>query len=155
MSRVPLVLPYIGFTPIINTLTFPIPSGLFPGKDSSGYLFNAYESVYGKVASTGAAIMNYGEYYLMGGWPVVILIFLLLGWLMRRLWNWFLWRRTESIAQVCYASGVTFLYVFISRGYMPQVAYTFAFVVLPLFFFYYYTSKRVIAHNVPDSSRSS
>jgi hypothetical protein len=155
MTRVPLILPYVGLTPIINTLLFPIPSALLPTKDSIGYLLNAFNSVYGNDFSTGAAIMNYGEYFLMGGWPVVIIMFLIIGWLMRRLWYWFLWRRSEPIAQVCYTSGVTFLYVVISRGYMPQVAYTFAFVVLPLFIFYHYASKRVTLYNVSDSSRSS
>jgi hypothetical protein len=137
MDLTPSSIPYAGVTPLINTLLFPIPSQFLPGKDSVAYLSNATETVYNSaVHNSGAAILNYAEYFLMGGWPALIGGYLLLGWLCRRLWLWFLWRRNEPIAQVSYVCAATYLYVVVSRGYLPQVVMLFCFTVLPLFVYY-------------------
>lgn len=142
MSLVPEDIPYAGITPLIDTLLFPIPSALLPGKNSAAYLFSATAEVYGSsIRNAGTAILNYAEYFLIGGWPVLIAGYVLLGWLCSRLWMWFLWRQTEPIAQVVYVCSVVYLYVIVSRGYLPQAVMLFAFTVLPLFFYYYRLAK--------------
>ena len=80
--------------------------------------------------------MNYAEYYLIAGFPSLILISFGLGYLVRRLWNWFLVRSHEPFAQCIYLLSSTYLYVVISRGYMPQVVMLFGFTVVPLFWLY-------------------
>jgi len=148
LSLTPTEIPYVGVTPLVNTLLFPIPAQLMPGKDSAGYLVDAVSVVYrSDVHSQGAAYLNYAEYFLMGGWPALIAGYLLLGWLCRRLWLWFLWRRQEPIAQVAYVCAVTYLYVVVSRGYLPQVVMLFCFTVLPLFFYYYRICRPVLRHD--------
>lgn len=142
MALTPSEIPYVGTTPLINTLLFPIPAQLLPGKDSAQYLIDATAVVYGgPVQAMGAAIMNYTEYFLMGGWLGLIGGYLLLGWLCRRLWLWFSWRRQEPVAQVTYICSVVYLYVVVSRGYLPQVVMLFCFTVLPMFIYYYRISQ--------------
>lgn len=142
MSLVPSELPYAGLTPLINTVLFPIPAAFLPGKDSASYLLEATSAVYNSIVhNSGAAFLNYAEYFLMGGWPALIAGYLLLGWLCRRLWLWFIWRQKEVIAQVAYVCTVVYLYVVVSRGYLPQVAMLFVFTVLPVFIYYYRIAK--------------
>jgi len=148
MSLTPSEIQFVGVTPLVNTLLFPIPSQLLPGKDSVAYLANATAVVYNSsIHNSGSAFLNYAEYFLMGGWPVLIVGYLLLGWLCRRLWLWFRWRRHEPIAQVAYVCAVTYLYVVVSRGYLPQVVMLFCFTVLPLFIYYYRISRPVLNHD--------
>ena len=151
MTLVPKSIPYVGVTPLINTLLFPIPSGLLPGKNSADYLLDATSTVYNSnVFNAGSAFLNYAEYFLMGGWPALIAGYLLLGWLCRRLWLWFVWRQQEPIAQVAYVCAVVYLYVVVSRGYLPQVVMLFAFTVLPLFIYYYRIAKPRVLPVAPD-----
>lgn len=151
MTLVPSEIPYAGMTPLINTLLFPIPSALLPGKDSADYLIKATSGVYNSsVHNAGAAFLNYAEYFLMGGWPALIAGYLLLGWLCRRLWLWFISRQQEPIAQVTYVCAVVYLYVVVSRGYLPQMVMLFAFTVLPLFIYYYRIAKPRVLPVVPD-----
>ena len=77
----------------------------------------------------------------MFGWISVVGMGLLSGWLLRCLWNWFSPRRTETLAQVTYLCTCALLYVWVSRGYLPQVVTTFAFGSLPLFWLYYRTAR--------------
>lgn len=145
MTLVPVSIPYVGVTPLINVLLFPIPAALLHGKNSSYYLDQATAEVYGShVHNAGSAFLNYAEYFLMGGWPVLIAGYVLLGWLCRRLWLWFFWRRHEPIAQVSYVCAVVYLYVVVSRGYLPQVVMLFFFTVLPIFVYYYRIAKPLV-----------
>ena len=156
MTLVPGEIPYAGMTPLINTLLFPIPSALLPGKNSADYLADATAEVYGSsIHNAGAAFLNYAEYFLMGGWPVLIAGYVLLGWLCRRLWLWFLWRQQEPIAQVTYVCAVVYLYVVVSRGYLPQVVMLFAFTVLPLFIYYYRIAKPRVLTFAPDPASAA
>ncbi|MBC1262446.1 hypothetical protein FQK07_14550 [Synechococcus sp. BSF8S] len=129
--------PFVGARPMIATLLFPIPRALYPDKQQAEYLTDATAVVYGsKALATGSAILNFAEYYLIAGWPSLIAMSLLLGWLLRCLWNWFLVRYQEPFAQVLYVLSATYLYVVVSRGYLPQVVMLFVFSVAPLFWFY-------------------
>lgn len=156
MTLVPASISYAGFTPLINTMLFPIPSFLMPRKDSAGYLMEATAQLYNSyVHNAGSAILNYAEYFLMGGWPALIFGYVLLGWLCRRLWLWFCFRAQEPIAQVCYVCAAVYLYVVVSRGYLPQVVMLFCFTVLPLFVYYYRNAKPLLVHAATDPAPSA
>lgn len=129
--------PFVGLAPLVNTLLFPIPRALFPGKPDASYGSSATSLLYGgEVFARGSAFLNYAEYYLIAGWPSLIALSVVLGWLLRRLWNWFLLRQNEPLAQVVYLLASSYLYVVVSRGYLPQVVMLFAFTVAPLFWLY-------------------
>lgn len=142
IANSPHAFPFIGLQPIISTLLFWIPKALWQAKDSHQYLLDANFALYQSDAlGAGQAMLNYSEYYLMAGWPSVVFFGLLSGWLLRSLWNWFSLRRHESLAQVTYLSTCGLLYVWVSRGYMPQVVAVFAFGSLPLFWLYYRNAR--------------
>jgi hypothetical protein len=137
IEQAPSRYPLIGPTPLVATLLFPIPRTLLPSKPDASYITDATSLLYGgEVFASGSAFLGYAEYYLIAGWPSLIALSALLGWLLRRLWNWFLIRQNEPFAQVIYLLSVTYLYVVISRGYLPQVLMLFAFSVAPLFWLY-------------------
>jgi oligosaccharide repeat unit polymerase len=144
--------PHVGFAPVISAILFPVPSGLLPGKNSAKYLFDTLDKIYGKKVSKGSAMMAYGEYYLAFGWVGIIIGFLFLGWFSRKLWNWYLQQSNNALAVVTYAVSVTYLYVIISRGYLPQVVMLFFFTVFPVYVVIYLVRKKYIT---PFSFRQS
>lgn len=136
--------PLIGPAPLVATLLFPIPRTLFPGKPDASYITDATAVLYGgENAARGSAFLNYAEYYLIAGWPSLIALSALLGWLLRRLWNWFLIRQDDPFAQTLYLLTASYLFVVISRGYLPQVVMLMAFSVAPLFWLYGHWSQPV------------
>ncbi|WP_411875726.1 hypothetical protein [Vulcanococcus limneticus] len=137
IEQAPSRSPLIGPAPLLATLLFPIPRSLFPNKPDASYITDATSRLYGgENYARGTAFLNYAEYYLIAGWPSLIALSAVLGWLLRRLWNWFLIRQNEPFAQVVYLLTASYLYVVISRGYLPQVVMLFAFTVAPLFWLY-------------------
>ena len=147
--------PFVGAQPIISTLLFPIPSALMPEKDSSAYLQGSIRRLFNHpTLGMGSALLCYGEWFLMAGWPSLIAMSMLMGWLLRCLWNWYLLRLHEPMAHCCYAVAATYLYVVISRGYMPQVLMLFAFTVAPLFWLYGRWARPAIQHRVAPAAPS-
>lgn len=143
MEMTPRYIPFVGFQPIINTLLFPFPKSLFQAKDSASYLFDSTAIVYGSdVHNAGSAILNFAEYFLMAGWPTLVLGAGLLGWIYRRLWLWFRPRVTEPLAQVAYVANVGFMVMVVSRGYLPQVVMLWCFTCAPLFLLYRHNLRR-------------
>jgi len=133
IDYVPARHPYAEFQPIISTLLFPIPSRILPEKNSAQYLFEALDAIYGKTISKGAAVMAYGEYYLAFGWIGIVVGCAITGWYLRKLWNWFLANSNSPFAIVVYAVTISFLYMVLSRGYLPQVTMLFFFTVFPIY----------------------
>lgn len=151
MDLIPNVIPYVGFTAIWEVLVSPIPRGLLQSKPKAEYVIEAVNIMLNRPnvnINSGQAMLNYAEYFLIGGWPVVIIGYLLIGWLCRLLWQWFLWRRQEPIAQVAYITAAVYLYMVISRGYLNQVVTLFCFTVLPIFIFYYRSAKPVLPDHI-------
>ncbi len=142
---------FIGPEPIINTLLFPIPRTLLPNKGDDSYTSSVTAKLYGFRKNKGTAILNYGEYFLMAGWPGVVAFSVVLGCFLRFLWNWFLLRQNDPFAQVIYTVSVSYLYVVISRGYMPQVVMLFMFSVAPLFWIYGHWTKIVYSASSASS----
>jgi hypothetical protein len=154
MNLIPTTIPYVGFTAIWEVLVSPIPRALVPDKPKAEYLIEAVNIMLNRPSigiNSGQAMLNYAEYFLIGGWPVLIIGYILIGWLCRRLWLWFLWRRQEPIAQVAYITAAVYLYMVISRGYLNQVVTLFCFTVLPIFIFYYRTAKPVTPDHIHAS----
>ncbi|EHA62373.1 hypothetical protein Syn8016DRAFT_1668 [Synechococcus sp. WH 8016] len=136
--------PFVGLQPLVAAVLFPIPRAIFPSKPDASYYQNALHSFYGgRVYIQGAVIINYAEYYLVAGFPSLILISFFLGLMLRKLWNWFLVRSGEPLAQCVYLLTASYLYVVVSRGYFPQVLFLFVFSVFPLFWLYRINSKPV------------
>lgn len=125
--------PHAGFAPITSALLFPIPRALFPEKGSADYLFNFLDALFGKQFSKGAAFMMYGEYYLAFGWVGIIFGSMLIGWFYKNIWATYLANPHNTIIISTYSVSVIFLYVIISRGYLPQVTMLFFFTVFPLY----------------------
>ena len=129
--------PYVGLQPFVATLLFPVPRSLFPAKPDASYFKNALSQLYGgEIYADGAMVLNFAEYYLIAGFPSLIAISFVFGYLLRKLWNWFLVRSHEPLSQCIYLLSSTYVYVVISRGYLPQVTMLFIFSVAPLFWLY-------------------
>jgi hypothetical protein len=145
IENTPRVLDFVWLQPFIATLLIPIPSALLPNKAvNAEYVFNAVQYLFpigSEKFASGAAFMGYAEYYLMAGWLSLLAMGLLLGGLLRCLWNWFSPRRKEVVAQVAYVCTCGFLYVVVSRGYLPQTVTLFAFGVAPMFVLYYLQAR--------------
>jgi hypothetical protein len=142
ITQVPDKIPYVGFQPIISTILFPIPKAIYAEKNSAQYLLNTLDAIYGKATSLGAAFMSYAEYYLAFGWIGIIIGGGLIGHFLKRLWTWYLCDPHNPLYITTYAVTVSYLYVVISRGYLPQVTMLFFFSVYPIFFV-----KRLMARN--------
>lgn len=151
IENTPRTYDFVGLQPLISTLFIPIPSALLPNKGSAEYVLGAVQYLFPigrEHFASGAAFMGYGEYYLMAGWVSLAAMGVLLGGLLRCLWNWFSPRRQEVLAQVTYVCACGYLYVVVSRGYLPQVVTLFAFGVAPLFVLYYWQARPVQSRQV-------
>jgi hypothetical protein len=146
IAGAPQHIPFVGFSPIISALLFPIPSSIWQEKATFDYLYLSMVQLFSSYTlGLGQATLNYGEYYLMFGWWSVVAMGLLSGWLLRCLWNWFSPRRGESLAQVAYLCTSSLLYIWVSRGYLSQFLFSLAVGSLPLFWFYYRNARIVSA----------
>lgn len=134
--------PHAGLEPVWSTLLFPIPSALFPEKNSSAYLFDTLDAIYGEKVSQGAAMMSYGEHYLAFGWVGVIIGSFLIGWFSKKLWYWYKVNNSNPFVIVVYAVTVAYIYVILSRGYLPQVTMLFFFTVFPGFVVLWLAKKK-------------
>ncbi len=146
IEQTPEITPYIGPEPVINTLLFPIPRQLIKFKPTGKYQEEAVKIIYGDIPGSGAAFLCFGEYFLMGGWTTIVLISFLMGCVLKKIWAWFISHHNDPFAQCIYALISTFLYIWLSRGYMAQSALLFCFSVGPILFFYG-SWKRTIKHN--------
>ncbi len=136
---------FIGWDPIVQTLVMPIPRAVWPDKPSGNYI-SVIESLYDHIFvgnGMGAAVLNFGEYFLMFGYTGVVIGYFIWGWIFRSVWHWFLKHRTNKLAIVTYAVFFSYIYMIISRGYTPQVVMLFCFTVLPLYVIFNYNYNRV------------
>ena len=135
---------YIGWDPVVQAILFPIPRQLWTEKPSGEYI-RIYEQLYGSGdIGKGVAVMSYGEYYLAFGYVGVVVGYLLLGIGYKKLWLWMLANRSNEAAIILYCIAVCFMYVVISRGYLPQITMLFSFTVLPAYWLYKKSSVGVL-----------
>ena len=142
IELVPEEYDYVGFEPIVSTLLFPIPRAIYPQKNSARYLFDFLDRLFGPYGQ-GAAMMSFGEYYMAFGWLGLIVGSFLIGWFSRKLWNWFLANQRNPFVIAAYVCSVMYLYVVISRGYLPQVTMLFFFSVFPAYAVVYLVKKKI------------
>ncbi len=147
--------PHAGMQPVWSTLMFPIPSAIYPDKNSGEYLFDTLDIIYGRKISKGSAMMSYGEYYLAFGWTGIVIGSFLIGWFSKKLWYWYSVNNDNPFVIVVYAVSVTYLYIILSRGYLPQVTMLFFFTVYPAYFLlsrakkkYTYSLRRPVPRGV-------
>lgn len=152
IDYVPQKIPYAGFTPISSAILFPIPKAILPSKNSGEYLFGALDRIYGKKASKGAAFLMYAEYYLAFGWSGIVIGCFLIGWFSKHLWIWYLSNWRNPMITVVYAVSVSYLYIVISRGYLPQVTMFFFFTVAPAFFVFWLAQRKMRQHFIQKPS---
>ena len=147
INLIPETLPFENFYPLIKTLIHPLPSALFD-KGSGDYLFKVLDGIYGfKQNSQGAAYLNYGEYYLMFGWFGIFIFNFLFGYLLKRLWSWVNVHKEEPLAILLFILNVIFIFIVISRGYLPQQVNLYFFTVFPIFAIYFLNSKSKLNTN--------
>lgn len=129
---------FIGFDPVIQAIAMPVPRILWPGKPSGDYI-KKIQDLYSwehELAGIGVAVLNFGEYYLMFGFMGIVVGCLTLGLVFKVVWRWFLLNRDNPLAIVVYAVFFSYIYVIISRGYLPQVVMLFVFTVFPLYWIF-------------------
>ena len=148
LSLVPSTYPHIGAEPIITTLLHPVPRQLLADKPSGDYTYRIQDSIYTtrgrKPWKSHTAFLSFVEYYLIAGWSSLVLISFAFGWLMRKLWTWFLLRQYEPVAQSIYLLNACYLYSVISRGYFPQVVMSYFVIVLPMYLVY----RRLVSKHI-------
>ena len=150
MAITPRLYPYVGLQPFLSVLQLPIPRQWYPLKDTDGYLQRGIQTLFNSpTLGGGAALLCYGEWFLIAGWPSLVLMSVLLGWLLRCLWNWLLIRQYEPLALTIYALSVSYIYLVVSRGYLAQVVAGAVFTLGPLFWIYRRRSRPVLPARGP------
>ena len=143
MNIIPDNLKFINFYPIYKTLIHPIPSQFF-NKEAGDYLFKLLFSIYDySSAYKGAAYFYFGEYYYMFGWLGIFVFSFLLGTIMKRFWIWINLHQDESLAQLVYISNLTYIFMIVTRGYLPQQLHLYMFTVFPINFIYILNAKKI------------
>ncbi len=141
LNIIPEKYPFQNFYPIFKALIHPLPGDLFD-KNAGDYLFKAVNMVYGfRNIYHGAAYLNFGEYYLMFGWFGIFIFNFLLGYFFKKLWFWINLHKEEPLALLVYFLNVSFTFMIISRGYLPQQLHLYLFTVFPVNLIYFYNLK--------------
>jgi oligosaccharide repeat unit polymerase len=131
LDVVPAQVPHARMAALKSALLLPVPSALYPAKNSDQYAQDVLATIYGREYVAGAVYMFFAEWYYAYGWVGLISASLVLGFLLGRLWTWFLRRSDNLFAIVLYSCLLPFSYVVLSRGYFAQVVMLFAFAALP------------------------
>jgi hypothetical protein len=129
---------YVGLLkPIQTVLITLIPRELLESKDTAQYIRDVFVDLFQDpiAGQAGFAVLNVGEYYLIGGWPTVLLLGMLFGFLLRLLWNWYCSNRSDPFSTCLYCISSSFIYVWISRGFLPGIIILASFVFLPFLVF--------------------
>ncbi len=109
---------YIGMEPIFNLVSAPIPRGIWPDKPSGRYIFDRLDDIYTVIGAQGSTVLNFVEYFLMYGWPSLIIISYGFGYFSRNIWDWFLNDYKNNFRVTVYYLFYTLIYYLISRGYI-------------------------------------
>jgi hypothetical protein len=151
LSRIPDYYPHLGSQFLIETLAIPVPRAFWKEKPS-GESLDAIHSVYEIEANVvgagvGAAIFNFAEAYVAYGWKGLIIVSFIWGLIFAKVWRLFLANKYNPIAIVLIATFNAFIYVVISRGYLPQIAFQFFFTVFPVLWVWRRTNKNKYAYS--------
>ena len=72
----------------------------------------------------------------MFGWYGIFIFNFLLGYLFKRLWLWINLHKEEPLAIIIFILNVVFIFMIITRGYLPQQLHLYTFLLLPVFIIY-------------------
>jgi len=67
---------------------------------------------------------------------------------MKKIWIWILIHQDEEIALPLYLLNISYLYMIISRGYLPQQVQLYAFSVLPITMTYIINRKKIKTNKI-------
>lgn len=140
---------YAYVAPIMNGVLMPLPYAIFPQKRAFiGYMEGRVDSVFGRYG-TGVAVMEYAEAFVAFGWIGVFLLGAFMGYLSKRIWNYFILSDGELLPLLTLAAFNGFLYIYISRGYFAQIlTCSFFYVIIPLFLFHYFAKRYTIKEDI-------
>ena len=83
----------------------------------------------------------------MFGWFGIFIFNFLIWNLFKRLWSWINLHKEEPLALLIYILNVVFIFMIITRGYLPQQVMLYLFITGPVFIFYFSNLKRKINNN--------
>lgn len=128
-NYVPARAPYEPLSPLLVAATAPIPRELWKEKPEPDYLMVIPNSLGSSaLSSSGAALPIFGEWYLMGGLPAIVIIGVVFFFLLQRQFYRALVNRITPVA-ACVASFCAYAY---TRGYLAQTITAYVFIVLPV-----------------------
>lgn len=130
---------YVYLDPIMNGVLMPLPYAFFPQKRAfMDYNKGRIEAIFGNYGA-GVAYMEYAEAFLAFGWLGVFLLGTFVGYLSKRIWNYYIMSDGGLFPLLLLSSYNGFLYVYMSRGYFAQILTTFFFyIIIPLAIFHYF-----------------
>lgn len=140
---------YAYVAPIMNGVLMPLPYAIFPQKRVFlGYMEGRVDSVFGRYG-TGVAVMEYAEAFVAFGWIGVFLLGAFMGYLSKRIWNYFATSDGELLPLLTLSAFNGFLYIYISRGYFAQILTAcFFYMIIPLFLFHYFAKHYTIKEDI-------
>lgn len=149
MSQVQNKGDYAYIDPIMNGVLMPLPYTIFPQKRAFlGYMAGRVDSVFGRYG-TGVAVMEYAEAFVAFGWIGVFLLGAFMGYLSKRIWNYFAASDGELLPLLTLAAFNGFLYIYISRGYFAQILTAcFFYMIIPLFLFHHFAKRYTIKEDI-------
>ncbi len=148
---VPDRLQHAMFAPIRGAVLLPIPSAIYSDKNTNQYLEDLIAVIYGRETAGGAAYMFFAEWYYAFSWFGIVGASFLFGYVLGRLWTWFLHRHNDILALTAYASVMPLSYVALSRGYFAQFVMVAVFSALPIYLVYRWKGLKPGAAAVPHS----
>jgi hypothetical protein len=134
IKAVPEKVDYVYTDIFLNAMLLPIPRKFYPEKNTDSYIrkpIKAYKQLAKINAENWAAMFFFSEWYIAFGWFGIIGISFFLGFIYRRIWEWTKENINNGYIIVIYATSLSFLYFFITRGYLPGAITIFAFSVFP------------------------
>ena len=141
INTIPEKVPFQNFYPFFKTIIHPLPSAFFD-KNSGDYTYKILFSVYNNsLAYKGSAYLYFAEYYLMFGWYGIAIFSIIFGSILKRFWIWINLHKEEPIAIILYILNLSFLFMIITRGYLPQQFHLYMFSVFPINLIYLLNAK--------------
>lgn len=132
LDSVPERIGFAGIEPLVAVLVLPIPRGVWAEKPYPEYLGKVGQSVGTPAAPyAGAAVPNFGEYYIAAGWLGVAVGMSLFGIGARALWAYRKATLRDPLALVVFACSLPFLMQTVTRGYTAQIVQEWFFIVFP------------------------
>lgn len=132
IDGVPRPRDYLYLEPLIQIFYAIVPRSIWPAKPELAEQLEILPMLVGGQEAYGAGFagLHISDYYLILGWPSLVLGAFLFGLIGRLSWDIYLRSNRSELMTSLYAVFFPFLYYAISRGYLAQVLVDFAFTLL-------------------------